>query len=106
MRNRKQMVYKLSEVQKGNGVARPVGNGLGPNRNAPRAGVCDCGLDNFLPRWTHWVVFVLTVCVRMYYISQPRSLWILHPDEIYQTIEGKRKGGGGLITKYMYLFMV
>ena len=84
------MLYKLSEVQKGNGAAGEAG----PASRTPRALTCDCGLDNFLPRWTHWAVAILTLFVRIYYIGQPQSFWILHPDEIYQTVEGKWGRGG------------
>lgn len=88
MKNRKQVVYKLAEVQKGKGGTGPVDSGGGSGA-ARTLGVstCDCGLDKFLPRWTHWAVLLLTACIRIYYIGQPQSMWILHPDEIFQTVE-------------------
>lgn len=95
MKNRKQVVYKLAEVQKGKGGTGPVDSGGGSGA-ARTLGVstCDCGLDKFLPRWTHWAVLLLTACIRIYYIGQPQSMWILHPDEIFQTVEGKGRGAG------------
>lgn len=89
------MVYKLAEVQKGKGCTGPVDSGGGSGA-ARTLGVstCDCGLDKFLPRWTHWAVLLLTACIRIYYIGQPQSMWILHPDEIFQTVEGKGRGAG------------
>ncbi|XP_062566327.1 uncharacterized protein LOC134228664 isoform X1 [Saccostrea cucullata] len=86
MRNGRQMAYKLSEVQKGNGTG-PGRREVCPDRCPPRGGSCDCGLEKFLPRWTQWIVCVVTMCVRIHYIGQPQSLWILHPDEIFQTVE-------------------
>lgn len=95
MKNRKQMVYKLVEVQKGKGGIGLVdsGGGLGV---VCIFGVlmCDCGLDKFLLRWIYWVVFLLMLCIRIYYIGQLQSMWILYFDEIFQIVEGKGRGVG------------
>ena len=43
---------------------------------------------DLFPRNTHWVVFLFTLVFRVWYVSRKENWWILHPDEIYQTLEG------------------
>ena len=43
---------------------------------------------DLFPRNTHWLVFLLTLVFRVWYVSRKENWWILHPDEIYQTLEG------------------
>ena len=40
------------------------------------------------PKNLHWLLFIVTMVFRLWYVSMPTNWWILHPDEIYQTIEG------------------
>ncbi|RUS70683.1 hypothetical protein EGW08_021559 [Elysia chlorotica] len=39
------------------------------------------------PRWTPWVVTLVTFAIRVHHVMQPRNWWVLHPDEIYQSME-------------------
>ena len=39
-------------------------------------------------RNTHWLVFLFTLVFRVWYVSRKENWWILHPDEVYQTLEG------------------
>lgn len=43
---------------------------------------------NLFPRNTHWFVFLFTVVFRVWYVCRRQNWWVLHPDEIYQTLEG------------------
>ena len=45
-------------------------------------------LADLFPRNTHWMVFLFTLVFRVWYVSRKENWWILHPDEIYQTLEG------------------
>ncbi|XP_046550416.1 uncharacterized protein LOC124260199 [Haliotis rubra] len=45
------------------------------------------GEEDIFPRFSPWVVCALTMAVRVNYVSQPRNWWILHPDEIFQSLE-------------------
>ena len=49
---------------------------------------CSCGLEDVFPEYLPWYLFVLIVFVRIYYVLQPRNWWLLHPDEIFQSVEG------------------
>jgi hypothetical protein len=49
---------------------------------------CGCGLENVFQEYLPWYLFVLIVFVRIYYVLQPRNWWLLHPDEIFQSVEG------------------
>lgn len=40
------------------------------------------------PRRLEWLVFLVTVCWRVYYVYRKENWWILHPDEIFQSIGG------------------
>ena len=50
--------------------------------------VCTCGLERIFPWWFPGVVFLVTVLVRMHYVYQPANWWVLHPDEVFQSVEG------------------
>ena len=43
---------------------------------------------DMFPRDTHWFVSLFTLVFRVWYVSRMKNWWILHPDEIYQTLEG------------------
>ena len=45
-------------------------------------------MADLLPRNTHCFVFLFTLVFRVWYVSRKKNWWILHPDEIYQTLEG------------------
>lgn len=62
-------------------------------------------LDNedgqgLFPRYSEWIVFVVTLVLRCNYVSQKDSWWVLHPDEIFQAMEGKRLGGTGTFKNF------
>ena len=48
---------------------------------------------NIFPKRFHWLLFAITLTFRIWYVSRPSNWWVLHPDEIYQTMEGKRNYG-------------
>ena len=50
---------------------------------------CKCGLESVVPDQLPWYLCLIVVSVRIYYVLQPRNWWLLHPDEIFQSIEGK-----------------
>ena len=43
---------------------------------------------HWFPSWFIWPLFFLTSALRVQYVMRPSNWWILHPDEIYQTMEG------------------
>ncbi|CAL1532825.1 unnamed protein product [Lymnaea stagnalis] len=43
--------------------------------------------EDLLPRWTSAFVVLVTWSFRVYYVISPWSWWVLHPDEIFQTME-------------------
>ena len=45
-------------------------------------------MADLFPGNTHWFVFLFTLMFRVWYVSRKKNWWILHPDEIYQTLEG------------------
>ena len=45
-------------------------------------------MADMFPRDTHWFVSLFTLVFRVWYVSRMKNWWILHPDEIYQTLEG------------------
>ncbi|CAG2230812.1 unnamed protein product [Mytilus edulis] len=55
----------------------------GNNRN----GKCECGLESILPELLPWYLFVIVLCIRIHYVLQPKNWWLLHPDEIFQSVE-------------------
>lgn len=44
---------------------------------------------DILPRYVPYIVVLVTLVIRVYYVTLPSSLWVLHPDEIYQSMEGE-----------------
>ncbi|XP_064613136.1 uncharacterized protein LOC135476921 [Liolophura sinensis] len=55
----------------------------------PRIGVDatdDCS-HHIFPRKAEVIVFLVTLGVRLYYVSRKRNWWILHPDEVFQITE-------------------
>lgn len=50
-------------------------------------------VQGLFPRYSEWIVFVVTLVLRCNYVSQKDNWWVLHPDEIFQAMEGKRLGG-------------
>ena len=49
---------------------------------------CCCSYKTSLPWWLPWIVVMVTVAMRIRYVTSHKSYWILHPDEIYQSVEG------------------
>ncbi|XP_045173692.2 uncharacterized protein LOC123535194 [Mercenaria mercenaria] len=43
--------------------------------------------DDIFPQWLPWILLPLTLTLRILYVLEPTNWWILHPDEIFQTIE-------------------
>ncbi|KAK6191859.1 hypothetical protein SNE40_003443 [Patella caerulea] len=39
------------------------------------------------PWYSPYIIFLVTIVIRVCYVSQPSNWWILHPDEIYQSLE-------------------
>lgn len=39
--------------------------------------------------WLPWLLFPLTLSLRLRYVLQPMNWWVVHPDEIFQTVEGE-----------------
>ncbi|OWF40950.1 uncharacterized protein LOC110463146 [Mizuhopecten yessoensis] len=44
-------------------------------------------MADLFPRKSVWIVFVITLCIRLRYVSKGENWWILHPDEIFQSVE-------------------
>lgn len=54
---------------------------------APRV---DTGLlEGLFPRGSQWVIFGVTLVFRLMYVTNRRHWWLLHPDEVYQSVEGE-----------------
>lgn len=49
---------------------------------------CDVTL---FPSWTPYCVWIVSSFLRVVYVIQPTSWWIYHPDEIFQSFEGRLK---------------
>ncbi|XP_064612612.1 uncharacterized protein LOC135476506 [Liolophura sinensis] len=47
----------------------------------------DCEDSFIFPRCTPWLVFLVTLIGRVVYVSQVKNWWILHPDEVFQSVE-------------------
>ena len=54
-----------------------------------RQSSCTCNCEDLFPSWFPWCVVIATVIVRVCYVYQPESWWILHPDEVFQSVESK-----------------
>lgn len=61
---------------------------------------CKKGVQGLFPRYSEWIVFVVTLVLRCNYVSQKDNWWVLHPDEIFQAMEGKRLGGTGTFKNF------
>lgn len=48
--------------------------------------------QGLFPIYSEWIVFVVTLVLRCNYVSQKDNWWVLHPDEIFQAMEGKSWG--------------
>ncbi|VDI40033.1 Hypothetical predicted protein [Mytilus galloprovincialis] len=48
---------------------------------------CECGFESILPELLPWYLFVIVLCIRIHYVLQPKNWWLLHPDEIFQSVE-------------------
>ncbi|GFO35173.1 mannosyltransferase [Plakobranchus ocellatus] len=57
--------------------------------SCPRAGSCDLHTESsrLFPSWTPWLVTFLTLAYRVVHVTNPSNWWVLHPDEIYQSME-------------------
>ncbi|KAK3756910.1 hypothetical protein RRG08_007689 [Elysia crispata] len=40
-----------------------------------------------IPTWTPWLVSLMTLVFRVYHVTEPRNWWVLHPDEVFQSME-------------------
>ncbi|RUS75012.1 hypothetical protein EGW08_017235, partial [Elysia chlorotica] len=40
-----------------------------------------------LPTWTPWLVSLITLVFRVYHVIDPSNWWVLHADEIFQSME-------------------
>ncbi|XP_041347448.1 uncharacterized protein LOC121367376 isoform X2 [Gigantopelta aegis] len=45
------------------------------------------GDGHVFPRFSPWVVCLVTIVIRVNYVINPENWWILHPDEIFQSLE-------------------
>jgi len=63
-------------------------NGKCPEQNIPGSNQED-NESGIFPIGTEWLVFFLTLCFRIRYVSRKENWWILHPDEIFQSVEGQ-----------------
>ena len=48
----------------------------------------ESSLEDLFPKGTPWLIVLMTLVFRLWYVSKTENWWILHPDEVYQTIEG------------------
>ena len=48
----------------------------------------ESSLEDLFPNGTPWLIVLFTLVFRLWYVSKTENWWILHPDEVYQTIEG------------------
>ena len=55
----------------------------------PDAGDGCCGLEDTVPRWAPVAIFLCTLIIRVSYVSRKINWWILHPDEVFQSLEGE-----------------
>lgn len=44
--------------------------------------------DNIFPDISPWILYVVTLLIRVRYISRNENNWLYHHDEIYQGVEG------------------
>ena len=50
----------------------------------------ESSLEDLFPKGTPWLIVLMTLVFRLWYVSKTENWWILHPDEVYQTIEGNK----------------
>ena len=82
---------KKYKVQKPNIKQRSHENGQkkeSPKQRKLEDHASACGLDDLFPWWCPYIVTIVTMIVRVSYVVSPRSWWMIHPDEVYQSIEG------------------
>lgn len=53
---------------------------------------------NFFPKIIPGLICFVVLIIRLKYVSQPKNWWILHPDEIFQSLEGK--------FNFLFLFFI
>ena len=66
---------RIVSVSKGNKITQEA------NQSIPLS-------SDIFPSWLPWILFPLTLLIRLLYVLEPTNWWILHPDEIFQTMEG------------------
>ena len=58
--------------------------------------VQDQETTDVFPDWlTVWHVTFLTLAVRLWIVADRKQWWILHPDEVFQSVEGESRNSGG-----------
>jgi len=91
MKNKKQH-FKSSEHKhhkvKENGHNR-VHNGGKRFRNQ-ESNINQSEPENIFPNWSPWLLYCVTLAIRISYVRRKANWWIYHPDEIYQAVEGKK----------------
>ncbi|KAL5016409.1 hypothetical protein ScPMuIL_005998 [Solemya velum] len=73
-----------------NGTVNKIMDEFGVPRGTGEEGggeKCGCGMDKAFPMWTPYGVLALTLAIRLYHVSCKANWWILHPDEIFQSVE-------------------
>ena len=53
-----------------------------------RAGWSDADRYVLWPVWLAFVVYIVTLTSRVWIVSDKAHWWILHPDEVFQSLEG------------------
>ncbi|XP_061162414.1 uncharacterized protein LOC133171643 [Saccostrea echinata] len=93
MKQRKKQAAGRSKDQRGNhnGIIGPPESELGyrksgKNRESSITKKPSLESDLF-PRYSEWIVFLITLILRIFYVCQKHNWWILHPDEIFQSME-------------------
>lgn len=63
-------------------------------------------VQGLFPRYSEWIVFVVILVLRCNYVTQKSNWWVLHPDEIFQAMEGKRLGELELLKTFKTKFNI
>lgn len=63
-------------------------NGKNSVEGNPFRDECACGLDALIPSCTPWIIYACVFAFRLHHVNQKENWWILHPDEIFQSVEG------------------
>lgn len=69
-----------------------TGNGFSErgNKNGESVHPSEHGTEPPLfPKCSKWIVFGITLVLRCTYVTRKENWWLLHPDEIFQSMEGK-----------------